>query len=133
MTQRNIHGGHEFHFEGNLLIGRSWGSWNLEAITTYADAWKSEVLSRNLGYWGSCVDSRQWELATPDALDDIFTFTNWCYEHGCRFNGTVVDSVMADKMIVNEYEKHDSQLDYRTFTDYQACLIWCRFQAKKWQ
>ena len=35
MKQRNVHGGHEFHFEGNLLVARSWGSWNLEAIELY--------------------------------------------------------------------------------------------------
>ena len=43
MTQRNVHGGHEFHFEDNLLIARSWGAWNNEAIILYGNEWRTEV------------------------------------------------------------------------------------------
>lgn len=130
MTQRSIHGGHEFHFEGNLLVARSWGSWNLEAIRTYANEWKQEALKRNFSHWGSFVDGREWELATPEALSEIFDLSYWLYEHGYRFNGNVVSSSVASTIIQNEQSKRMPELKVKSITNFQECLDWCKVQAK---
>ncbi|MGF1740584.1 hypothetical protein L4C34_05805 [Vibrio profundum] len=132
MTQRNIHGGHEFHFEKNLLIGRSWGAWNDEAIILYGNLWKAEVGKKGFKYWGYCVDVREWELATPSAIDLIFTLTDWCNKHGGIFSGNIVSNIVTDHVITDEHNKREYEHENRTFTNEQECLKWCRAKAEHW-
>ncbi|MGF1742978.1 hypothetical protein L4C34_18315 [Vibrio profundum] len=73
-------------------------------------------------YWGTFVDCREWELATPDAFDEIFDFTNWQYEHNCRFNGNVVNTAMLDSIIKNEHYKREPKLKVKNTEDYNDVL-----------
>lgn len=132
MKQRNVHGGHEFHFEGNLLVARSWGSWNLEAIELYQSQWRAELLKNGLKVWGACIDSTEWEIATPDAWEGIHLFVTWISNHGCRFNGVTYSKNMIASMSTQSVGKatENTEMVFKTFADHDECLVWCRAQAK---
>lgn len=132
MALREMHGGHEFHFEGNLLIAKSWGAWNLEKILSVQDDWKQEILKRNLPVWGSCIDCREWELSTPDAWDEIFIFSKWTYDHGCRFNGNSFSKKMITNMVGEAIDETAPLVEFQAFENHDECLAWCQKKADEY-
>lgn len=122
MTQRNVHGGHEFHFEDNLLIARSWGAWNNEAIILYGNEWRTEVEKKGFKFWGYCIDVREWELGTPSSIEHISTLIEWCAQRGAVFSGLLDNNVVSTHVIMEEHKRTVDEGDYRTFTNEQECL-----------
>lgn len=76
-----------------------------------------------------CLDVRDFELATPDAWERIFTFTRWLCEHGCRFNGSIVKNTLVEKLTNDAMEKWMFYYEYRAFSDPDTCLAWCKKKA----
>lgn len=131
MTQRNIHGGHEFHFEGNLLVARSWGSWNLEAVRLYAGQWREALLKQDLTSWGACIDCVDWKLATPEAWDENMAFASWICDNGCCFLGITYSKEFIKLLSSKDIKQASSNSDmvFATFEKHNECYSWCQHQA----
>ncbi|MGF1742176.1 hypothetical protein L4C34_14030 [Vibrio profundum] len=94
--------------------------------------WVRELKKSGLTHWGFCINSTEWEIATPDAWEKIFLFMTWVAKNGCQFGGVSYSKQFIIDMADQAMDKATKDLGmiYQIFDNHDKCLSWCRLQEK---
>ncbi|WP_108650767.1 hypothetical protein [Dongshaea marina] len=133
--QKNAHGTYEFdlsYISEGIIIGRGFGSWNLEAATQWFNK-QCDIHKEHLegSRWGMLSDARKWELCTPDVTE----YFDWTVQELVKiglYREAFLPSTNIQKAIVSHYGEKvkESQRKIEYFTCESAALEWLRLELK---
>lgn len=58
--------------------------------------------------------------------EQVYKDGNWSIEHNLVFNGMAVSRNMFQKMLGKHMDETYPGFDYKTFSDYDECVAWCK-------
>lgn len=78
-----VHGYVELEWDGDILIVRPRGPFNLEGSLSALDEIKSAALSSSLTHWGRLTYLDRDSIGSPEVMAAVRESYQWCLENGC--------------------------------------------------
>ncbi len=79
--------------------------------------------------WGIIVDSRNWELCTPESWAIFEEARVHLSHHGLVCEATVIDKVMLGNLMSEN--QHSSDVEYGFFKSHEEASAWCKATVMK--
>lgn len=121
------HGLYEFSHQENILIIKVSGSWNEEGAHEFDRDFRQLVSSFADKPWGSIVDAKEWQLATPEVWETVYQTAIWASEHNHTFEAVICDQEVAKHLMEQRFHITPN-LKKQYFETKEAALAWCQEQ-----
>jgi len=80
------HGEHKLKLQGNIILCKAVGAWNLEQAQRFVSEISGLVQENFSGVkqkWIRIMNMSEWELSTPDARDYVADYIRWEQTQNC--------------------------------------------------
>lgn len=111
--------------EGNLVIFRPDGTFDIKGATEYENTFTQIVDQYEGQHWGLLSIYSEHVSADPQVQQRVWAQLNWCLHQGCDFIGFVVCNEYQQRL-VQEVTKDLPFKDVQTFQDESQGMGWMR-------
>jgi len=115
----NRHGQFLFSWEKNILIIHARGPFNVEGVLAETNKIKKFILKKNVTKWGKLGIWDDEAIGSPEAIEIVENYHQWCIENGC---------VKTAYVVCNSIQQSISEKVY----DSKANIFKSEDDAKKW-
>ena len=121
-TSFSQHGHFSLGARGQVVFISMVGTWNEECVASFEQAFPAFLQSEKVsGAWGALTDLREWEGATPQALERIAGNVPWLHGLGMAASARIVTEVFYNAMIDKVVEVNSP---YQVFNNPEQGLAW---------
>ncbi|WP_156896283.1 STAS/SEC14 domain-containing protein [Aestuariibacter salexigens] len=119
----STHGSFDVTTENNMLIAKSFGSFNLEGAIDYCNAIKRAVEHINHSAFGVLIDLTEFEGCTPDGWQEVNKLTDFLLTTNMKSKAIVASSAFTVAAASSVYQK-GLQINTRAFEDLNEATDW---------
>lgn len=82
-------GSFELSTQGQIVIARLIGDWDVPTTVAYFEQLKSLILTVNYAPWGLMTDVQNWGVACPEAYKQDAEFVQWLSAKGLKYKAVL--------------------------------------------
>lgn len=119
------HGSFEVQADGNILVARLVGGWNIEAAKKFSDSFKATAASLIHADWGHLVFLDDWDTGVPGVAEVIAELVDWCVLNGLKCAAHVYTPLAFKQYYVDRIvEERPNEFSRKLFDNQQQALEW---------
>lgn len=124
------HGKFTLEWQGDVLIAHYGGAWNEVAVVNLhrqaCALWTARASGRR---WGMLSDLREWDGATPEAMERWWEFFADAAAHGLSAVTDVMPSHFHEVLVRSLAERASRLVTYKTSVNLESGLAWLAAQG----
>ncbi len=118
----------ERHFrierDAEVFIIHFFGHWDAETTRAYMRRLQWLIEFSGLATWGALVDFREWEGATPEAMDMLVKTAEWMMDNGQIAGAHVLNSGVLSQQLGDIQQRRTMRIPFATFLAVEIALPW---------
>lgn len=121
----DIYGHYTLGHKGNIVYVKGIGAWDEKGPQNLFQDFPKVIEAMDAEQWAFIVDLREWDLATPEALDMWPSFQERLVEGGLKCMAMVYEESFLKTHLTQKYVS-DELIPIDMFTCEQDALVWCQ-------
>jgi hypothetical protein len=119
------HGSFELQLDGNILVAKLVGGWNIEAAQKFSDNFKAAARPLTHADWGHLVFLDDWDTGIPGVAEIILALVNWCVVNRLKCAAHVyTPSAFKQYYVDSVVEERPGEFSRKLFDNKQRALEW---------
>lgn len=123
MTQSGAHGEYQILAEGNILLCRIHGSWNLHCANNFVADITERVKQFGGQPWARVINMTNYQLGTPEVTERMHRFGEWANENGCIQHNFIFSNDLQKDQVSTAYA---AVLEFGIFENEAEAVAHCR-------
>ncbi len=121
------HGEHSIDVDGRVLVCRVLEAWNVEQARRFVADIQQAVAALGKGSWCRVVNMLDYQLHTPEVVEEMAAFGRWATANGCLCHAFVIANDLQQGQLQRAYGE---RLPPHLFADEAEAISFCHRQLR---